>query len=136
MKYQGTSHAYSGVLWELALSEYSTGKFAVITTKNIEIYDVPKTWVGSSVRIYLKEIPMWFKLLPSSIKTYTDAAYNLKQIFSPFFLLNFIRFCEQNYENKNILKSSMSKIPFIYRIKWVSANLFYPIYKQYKKRIK
>lgn len=134
-KYQGTSHAYSGVLWELTLSEFSSGKFGVVTTKNIEICDVIKTWTGSSVRIHFKEIPLWFELLPKSIEIYTDKAYKeyLNRICSPFSMLHFIGLCEPNEDIKKILESSISKMPFSYRINWFFADLLFPIYKGYKK---
>jgi len=135
LKYLGTSHAYSGVLWELALSEFSSGKFGVITTPNIEVCDVTKTWTDSSVRIHFKEIPLWFGLLPKSIKIYTDKAYKkyLNRICSPFSILYFIRFCEHNKDNKKILKCSIDKMPLSYKINWFFVDLLFPIYKRYKK---
>lgn len=133
-KYIGTSHAYSGVLWELALSSFSTGKFGVITTKTVNIIEVKKTWIDSSVNIHLKEIPTWFEVLPKSIFNYTNRAYKkyLKLIFSRSFLLGYFHFVKQSNKNKTLLKNMTQKMPFIYKAKLYFAFLFLSIFSNWK----
>ncbi|WP_300978457.1 glycosyltransferase family 2 protein [Flavobacterium sp.] len=133
-KYIGTSHAYSAVLWELALSPFSTGKFGVITTKTVNTIEVKKTWADSSVSIHLKEIPIWFELLPKSISSYTSKAYKkyLKLIFSPSFLLGYFHFIRQNKQNKHLFRKLLQNKPFIYIAKTYFAFLFFSFYPGYR----
>ncbi|AWK03015.1 hypothetical protein HYN56_01795 [Flavobacterium crocinum] len=140
-KYVGTSHAYSGVLWELAISKFSSKKIGVMSSQSIEVYNVEKSWVNSSVKIYLGEIPEWFKLLPQSLKKYSDKAYTnyLKQIFTLSTLSNFIVFSKQSEVNKDFVNNSISKMPFKYKLKWFFLNVCFPIYQIYtsiKKTLK
>lgn len=129
-----TNHVYSGVLWELALSQYSTGKFAVIKTKVIQALEVEKTWQNMSIRIYIQDIPIWFKLLPKQIKPYSDIAYNqyLENIFGLFSLLKLVSDVKKNKSNKEIFNKNKFNFPFKYRFKWFLVNLLFPIYQLYK----
>lgn len=131
-----TNHVYSGVLWELVLSQYSTGKFGVVTTKVIEALEVEKTWKDMSVRIYFQDIPIWFKLLPKKIDQYTEIAYDkyLENIFGMYSLLQLVSAVNKNKKNKVFFCKNKSNFPLKYRFKWFYVSLLFPFYQLYKKK--
>ena len=65
-KYIGTSHAYTGVIWDaLSSKNDTTGHIKIICGEKplINFMDVSKTWRKDAFKIMYYEIPLWFKLL-------------------------------------------------------------------------
>lgn len=70
-KYMGTSHAYTGWVWEYLYSSYEEHKKVRIctTSEPVIIYkNVEKTWKNDVIKIMYHEIPLWFTLLSEHYK--------------------------------------------------------------------
>ena len=66
-KYFGTSHAYTGTVWEKLADVFATsGRVDVrcMETPTVILRGGEKSWKDYKARIYLYEIPTWFGLLP------------------------------------------------------------------------
>jgi len=74
-KYMGTSHAYTGWVWEYLHDTYKELKNVTIYTASqpIIIYkDEEKTWKNDAFKIMYYEIPLWFTLLNEHYKVIDD----------------------------------------------------------------
>ncbi len=66
-KYLGTSHAYTGFLWDSFASKMvlnSNLNIITLAESIVMLRGGEKTWLDDVVEIKLKEIPYWFFLLP------------------------------------------------------------------------
>lgn len=78
-RYLGTSHAYSGVVWDsLALAQESSPhhRIAVVvgTEPDVMLRRATKTWSSEEARIQFEQIPAWFDLLPAVFEVEREAA--------------------------------------------------------------
>lgn len=129
-KYIGTSHAYSGILWDLMFSDLSTNK-VLIVHEQVTIYDtVPKTWTDSWEEIHFKQIPHWYKLLPKALSSQSNVMidnFYLNDI--PFHMLNqmYHRY-KGNLDliNKHVPKILENKISIVVKINNITkGNKFF-----------
>jgi glycosyltransferase involved in cell wall biosynthesis len=76
-KYEGTSHAYSGIVWDfLDKQSRQSGRCLVLCSPLPVVYlrDAGKSWKSDSARIFFVEIPAWFLALPPAYKTVASTA--------------------------------------------------------------
>jgi glycosyltransferase involved in cell wall biosynthesis len=134
-KYIGTSHAYSGILWETLLSPASSHRVAIVDSKCVEVGIVQKTWTDSSIIIHLIEIPRWFALLPEAISIYKNKALSqyLNLIFNISSLFSYVKFARLNKNNRTLMKDALLPFPFSIKLKLKLANILFPLYKVYKR---
>jgi len=69
-KYNGTCHAYSGVVWEYLAEKYLSGHIKVFCSEKVLVLirDAGKTWSSYRLDVVYKMIPKWFDTLPEPYK--------------------------------------------------------------------
>ena len=92
-RFNGTSHAYSGLVLDCLAQKYSTHKTVnvlVVKDELIQLRQLPKTWRKNATRIMFEEIPEWFLLLDKSYSDEVDKIFS-KYISNQFGVRNLIR---------------------------------------------
>ena len=82
VKYLGTSHAYTGIVWDYLIQKYKSFGYVNIqcTSEPIIIFrKIPKTWRANAAKIMFHEIPLWFKKLPKEYPKKTVLEYMKSQ---------------------------------------------------------
>jgi glycosyltransferase involved in cell wall biosynthesis len=77
-KYFGTSHAYSGAVWDMLATNFTErGKVLIdcMDTPTVFLRQGAKTWRPEEARILLVDVPLWFTLLE---KRYTEFSLPLR----------------------------------------------------------
>jgi glycosyltransferase involved in cell wall biosynthesis len=70
-RFEGTSHAYSGLVFDYLAKSYLINKqinIIVISKELIQLRQIPKTWKNNATKIMFQEIPEWFLLLDDFYK--------------------------------------------------------------------
>ncbi len=130
-KYIGTSHLYSSIVWELACSIHTTGKFGVINQQVLTTEEIKKTWVDNAVRIYLKEIPEWFKLLPEKLNNAISVSLKnyYQLIFNSYFIITYLKYADQDETNQRLVSSLIKDMPTKYQVKFKLYRMLFLFYK-------
>lgn len=130
-KYIGSSHAYSGILWEILCSEASTKKVVVIEEKAVELGSIQKTWTDDAIKIFLHEIPSWIKLLPEALRNYKVSVFRtyLGTISYRSSLILYAKFLSKGSTNRKIFNTYTKGFPLSFRIKVKIFYLIYPFYR-------
>lgn len=137
-KYIDSSHAYSGVLWELLYSQFSTNRIGVVSEKIVELGDVQKTWTDTAIRIFLYEIPLWFKLLPAGLGSYKKnvLSHYIESISQRSYLILYAKYIDKGTINKKKLFEYLKSFPRLFTIKVKAFYLLYPFYTFLVKKIR
>lgn len=80
-KYIGTSHAYTGEVWDYLASKYSSTdsiKFLCDGTPSVFLRGAQKTWRTQACRILLLEIIAWFRLVAQHA-SYADICQSIEE---------------------------------------------------------
>jgi glycosyltransferase involved in cell wall biosynthesis len=95
-RYFGTSHAYTGAVWEKLAEKFSSsGEVSIrcMEKPTVLLRGGEKTWKSDEAKIFLFDIPLWFSLLP---KIYSETTLpllhkHLKEFGSTLTLLTYRR---------------------------------------------
>ena len=74
-RFEGTSHAYSGLVFDYLAKSNLINKqnnIIVISEELIQLRQIPKTWKNNTTKIMFQEIPEWFLLLNDFYKDETS----------------------------------------------------------------
>ena len=107
-KFIGTSHPYSGFIWE-AISLIETPRIYCGTKPVVEFNDVKRTYLKDEFKIKYYEIPLWFNLLRSSYIIIND-----RMIFNNYliFMSSFNRLLYHRANDKFYLKNVQNYMSF------------------------
>ncbi len=73
-RYAGTSHAYTGVVWDALARKHSNGSGCIVRCMDehtVLLRGAEKTWRHDAAAIMLKQIPLWFEVVGYN-KVYMD----------------------------------------------------------------
>jgi len=71
-RFNGTSHAYSGLVFEYLANKWrnkGSVNVLVLSIPLVGLRCVEKSWISTATRIFLKEVPEWFYLLDEIYQT-------------------------------------------------------------------
>ena len=92
-RFRGTSHAYSGLVFDYLSKKYSmtkSVKILLIREELIMLRQVEKTWKNTATKIMMQEIPEWFLLFDNFYENevkkiltyYLNLQFNFKSLIS------------------------------------------------------
>lgn len=92
-RFRGTSHAYSGLVFDYLAKKYlrsSRVDILIVKDELIQLRQIEKSWKNNATKIMFKEIPEWFLLL-DDYYTYERKKILTKYIKSQFGIRNLLR---------------------------------------------
>lgn len=134
-RYTGTSHLYSGVLWDMLINKKCCNKAFLISKPTIGFRgEGEKTWKEDLIDIYFKQIPLWSKKLPSDYRKIANNSLSnyYKNTFNFKFLITMLQSIEFNQRNYNMPKYIRNRIKLILFFPVSFRNRLYNIYKSIK----
>jgi hypothetical protein len=120
-RFVGTSHAYTGLVFDYLAKNYLINKqcnIIVISKELIQLRKIPKTWKNNATKIMFQEIPEWFLLLDDFYKdeasriltNYLNNQFKIKNL-----LVHRLKFQLSigNFSNNTKYASFLQKIKYI-----------------------
>lgn len=92
-RFRGTSHAYSGLVFDYLVKKYlQSHRVDILVVKDelIQLRQIEKSWKNNATKIMFKEIPEWFLLL-NDYYTYEREKILTKYISNQFKIKNLLR---------------------------------------------
>ncbi len=147
-RFIGTSHAYTGAVWDVLAEKYrNTGKCTVkcMSAPTVLLRGGEKSWRADAAKIMLYEIPLWFQLIMED-DTYRQAAKPIfnKYIQSQTRIMSLLSYRASGQLDKQLVTSLTSMysardinlINKIINLPVAPLKLFYAIYYISKKILK
>lgn len=82
-RYIGTSHGYTGAIWDALAQKYrATGvcRIDTVAEPTVMLRGAEKTWRNNAALIMLNEIPRWFSLVANNVE-YRDCINNIRSCY-------------------------------------------------------
>lgn len=109
-RYLGTSHAYTGAVWDALADKHAARRRVEIhcmSAPTVYIRGAQKSWAQNSAEIFLKEIPHWFNLL-AEIPVYQHVVSGAKSKYQRNWLRT--KFLIRLRANGHITPSNVGKL--------------------------
>jgi len=135
-KYIGTSHAYC-VIWEMLISIYSSGKFAIICENAVDKIDVAKSWSSSFLEVHLMHPRIWYKTMPQKYEEAREIVYKkyLAEIGAFRLIASYAKYIHINKHKKKDVFNYIEDFPLILKIKMKVMFFMYPCLAFLKKQL-
>jgi len=131
-RYLGTSHAYTGVIWDALAEKYEATnmcKVKCMAQPTVLLRGGEKSWRNDAAKIMLYEIPLWFSLIMDNDE-YKDVAISIRIRFlneqtSRLSLLRFRAMGQLECNNVEVLgkECSSKQLSRVYQISKVPKGL-------------
>ena len=120
-RFKGTSHAYSGLVFDYLAKKYLISKnvdILVVKKELIQLRQIEKSWKNNATKIMFKEIPEWFLLL-DDYYDYERKKILIKYIKSQFRIKNLLihkiksQLSLHNFKDNTMYSSLLQKIKYV-----------------------
>lgn len=120
-RFRGTSHAYSGLVFDYLVKKYlicNRVDILVVKDELIQLRQIEKSWKNNATKIMFREIPEWFLLL-NDYYTYEREQILAKYISKQFRIRNLLRhriksqLSFETFRDNTIYASIFQKIKYI-----------------------
>ena len=112
-RFIGTSHAYTGAVWDMLAEKYlatGTCRIKCMSVATVFLRGAEKTWRKDAARIMLLEIPLWFRMMAGCYQDIVEQILNdyLKANLQTFQLIRYRATGQLDSKLANGLKAVMS----------------------------
>ncbi len=124
-RFKGTSHAYSGLVFDYLAKKYLIYKkvdILIISEELILLRQIKKTWANNATKIIFQEIPEWFLLLDNFYKNEVLEVLD-NYIDNQFRIKNLIIHRRRSQLNIHNFFSHTKYASYIQKIKYILVSL-------------